>query len=100
MAYMSIFAPETMTLDQYNEAMHQLEAAGAQSPRGRIIHVCYGDAPKLQILTVWDSQDDFRTMAPTLLPILRNVGIEVSGPPSIYPVHDIQPAPDRDMKSL
>ncbi len=91
MPYMSIFSPSSMSLVQYNEAMELLAAAGAKLPNGRVIHICYGDEPELKIMTVWETQDHFRAMAPTLLPILKQVGIEVDGPPLIYPVQDIQP---------
>lgn len=79
-----------MSLAQYNEAMELLAEAGAKSPHGRIIHICYGVDPELKIMTVWETQDHFREMAPTLLPILSQVDIEVGGPPLIYPVLDIQ----------
>ncbi len=79
-----------MSLAQYNKAMELLAAAGAKSPQGRIIHICYGDDPQLKIMTVWESQDHFQAMAPILLPVLSQVGIEVDGPPLIYWVQDIQ----------
>ncbi len=91
MAYMSIFSPDSMSLAQYSEAMKRLKVAGAGSPPGRIIHICYGEEPKLSIVTVWQTQEDFRAMAPTLLPILKDVGIELAGAPEIYLVHDIEP---------
>ncbi len=91
MAFMSIFSPNSMNLAQYNEAMKRLKIAGAGLPPGRIIHICYGQEPKLSIITVWETQEDFRTMAPTLLPILKDVGIEVADAPEIYTVHDIEP---------
>ncbi len=90
MAYMSIFSPNSMNLAQYSEAMKRLKAAGAGSPPGRIMHVCYGEEPKLCIITVWDTKEDFRAMAPTLLPILKDVGIELADAPEIYTVHDIE----------
>ncbi len=91
MAYMSIFSPNSMSLAQYSEAMKRLKAAGAGSPQGRIMHICYGEEPKLSIITVWETQEAFRAMAPTLLPILKDVGIELAGAPEIYSVHDIEP---------
>lgn len=93
-SYMSVFSPSSMSAAQYDEAMKRLDAAGAASPRGRLIHVCYGDEPNLRIMTVWESQDDFRAMAPpTLLPILKDVGVETTAPPEIHPVRDIRPKP-------
>lgn len=69
--------------------MQRLEVARAKSPHDRVIHICYSDEPKLRIMTVWETQDNFRAMAPTLLPILNDAGIQVSEPPQILTVHVI-----------
>jgi allophanate hydrolase subunit 1 len=89
MSFMVIFDPPSMSTEQYEQAMHQLEKIGASQPDGRIVHVCYGDSPKLKILTVWRSREDFAAMGPKLLPVLKTLGIE-AGVPEIQQVSDIQ----------
>ena len=53
------FAPTSMTVAQYTEIVQRLKQAGAGHPKGRRYHACFGDADKLQVFDVWDSQGDF-----------------------------------------
>ena len=73
------FAPTSMTVAQYDEIVQRLKKAGAGHPKGRRYHACFGDADKLQVFDVWDSQATFDKFGQTLMPILEEGG-EARGP--------------------
>jgi hypothetical protein len=75
-------------LATYKEALKQLEAAGAGSPKGRSYHVCYGDPNGVQVTDVWDSMEDFQAFGQTLVPIMQALGAD-PGQPEIQEVNNI-----------
>jgi len=77
-----------MTLDQYNETLKQLEASGAGSPAGRLLHVCSGSGDKLTVFDVWESQEAFEGFSEYLMPILDVLEID-PGIPAISTVNNI-----------
>ncbi len=81
------FNPESMDAASYDEVIRRLEAAGAGKPAGRLYHVCFGSGSKLQVFDVWDSQESFDKFGATLMPILREVGLD-PGQPMVEPVHN------------
>jgi hypothetical protein len=81
--------PEGMTTDQYNEARSRLTAAGAGSPKGRLHHSAFGPPDNVMVYDVWESGADYEAFGETLRPILEEVGIKMTNPPDIMPVHDI-----------
>ena len=94
MSFVFTFTPEAsgMTSGKYDECLKRLEAAGAGNPRGRLYHVCYGDPNNLLVTDVWDSVENFQKFGETLMPILKEVGID-PGNPAAHPVHNIVEAP-------
>jgi hypothetical protein len=38
---------------------------------------------------IWDSQEQFQAYGEVLMPILADVGIQVSGGPEVFEVHNI-----------
>jgi hypothetical protein len=82
------FAPQSMSSEQYDEVMRRLDAAGQGAPAGRLYHVTFSGEGGLNVFDVWDSQESFDTFAPTLMPILADVGID-PGQPQISEVHNI-----------
>ena len=88
MALALLFTPSSMTAEQYDEVIRQLETAGAGTPAGRRYNVCFGTGERLRVLDVWDSQEAFNAFGQTLMPILQQVGID-PGQPEIAEVHNI-----------
>jgi hypothetical protein len=82
------FKPSGFPLATYKEAVKQLEAAGAGSPKGRSYHVCYGDANSVHVTDVWDSIEDFEAFGKTLVPIMQALGAD-PGQPQIEQVNNI-----------
>ena len=82
------FTSAGFTMQKYNEAIKQLNAAGAGSPKGRQYHVCSGSAEGVHITDVWDSMEDFEAFGKTLLPILNSLSVD-PGQPEVQQVHNI-----------
>jgi hypothetical protein len=89
-----MFTPEEpgMTARQYDECIKRLEGVGAGNPKGRLYHVCYGDAKNLMVTDVWDSVENFQKFGETLMPILKEIGID-PGNPAVHPVHNVIEVP-------
>lgn len=87
MAITVLFTPPSLTASQYDETIKLLENAGAATPQGRLYHVCFGTGTSLRVMEVWESMDAFNASAPTLMPILQQVGID-AGQPDISEVHN------------
>jgi hypothetical protein len=82
------FGSGTFTPEQYDDAIKQLEAAGAGAPAGRLSHVALESGGQIQIFDVWESQEAFEAFGATLMPILGGLGVD-PGQPMVSPVHNI-----------
>ena len=85
MARALLFAPRSVTAEQYDEPIRRLESAGVGAPTGRRYNVCFGAGTNLRVLVIWYSQEAFDQ---TLMPILQQVGLD-PGQPEIAEVHNI-----------
>lgn len=88
MSFVLHFRPAGFPLTAYKEAIKQLEAAGAGSPKGRSFHVCYGDPNGVHVTDVWESMEDFQAFGQTLVPIMQALGAD-PGQPEIQEVNNI-----------
>jgi len=78
MAVALLSTPVSMTAEQYDRVMKQLEASGAAAPCGRRFHACFGARDHLMVFDVWDSMEEFQAFATTLMPILAKEQIELA----------------------
>jgi hypothetical protein len=74
------FVHEGFTTEKYDEAISQLSAAGAGSPKGRSSHFALESDGAIQIFDVWESQADFDAFGATLVPILTGLGVTLAAP--------------------
>ncbi|MDQ1750356.1 MAG: hypothetical protein QOE71_1412 [Pseudonocardiales bacterium] len=74
--------------DQYDEAIKQLDQAGAGAPPGRLHHVALESNGTIQVFDVWESQEAFDAFGATLMPILTKLGAD-PGQPMVSPVRNI-----------
>ncbi len=78
-----------MTRQQYDAASALLEQ-GEFPPAGLELHVLFGEEGRLRVSEIWASADQQRAFNDeTLLPVLKQVGIQLSGPPEIIQVHEL-----------
>jgi hypothetical protein len=82
------FTPSSFSTADYDEALKQLEAAGAGAPTGRLYHVALETDGQVQVFDVWDSQENFEAFGATLVPIMTGVGAD-PGQPMVSPVYNI-----------
>lgn len=84
------FSPTSMRAEQYDQVVRKLEESeGGFPPEGLDYHVCFGADGDLRVSEIWDSREQFDAFAERLMPILTEAGIEFSGPPEPFEVHNI-----------
>jgi hypothetical protein len=88
MALSFYFVNKGFTQDKYEEAIKQLDAAGAGAPEGRTYHAALETNGEISVFDIWESQEAFEAFGPTLMPILTGLGVEV-GEPMVAPVHNV-----------
>jgi len=88
MSFVLKFKLSGFTIAKYEEAIKQLNAAGAGAPKGRSYHVCYGDPDGVEITDVWDNMENFQAFGQTLVPILQSLGVDPRQP-DVQEVHNI-----------
>lgn len=88
MAIGAYFQPKGLTLDQFNEVHRRLVDLGHENPPGRLHHSCFGEDGALMVFEVWASAEQFEAFAPTLMPVLAEVGID-PGEPAVMPVYKL-----------
>jgi hypothetical protein len=84
------FSPTNLTAEKYDESVRRVEEAGIwPNPDGMEYHVCFGSEGDLRVSEIWDSREQLEAFGERLMPILADVGIEFSGDPEIFEVHNI-----------
>jgi hypothetical protein len=83
------FSPTNLTTEKYDESLRRLEEAGGFPPDGLEFHVCFGPEGNMRVSEIWDSREQLQAFGERLMPILTEIGIEFSGEPEIFEVHNI-----------
>ena len=82
------FHPGSMTTQQYDETISELDAAGEGRPAGRIYHTCFGPDDNLMVFDVWESEQAFEAFGKVLMPVLAKLGLDASAP-DIMPIRNM-----------
>jgi hypothetical protein len=83
------FHPTNMTAEQYDDVVRREEGIGEFPPDGRDYHICFGTDGDLRVSEIWDSQEQLQAYGEVLMPILADAGIQFSGEPEVFDVHNI-----------
>ena len=83
------FQPTSLTGEQYVESLRRLEESGGFPPDGLDYHVCFGSEGNLRVSEIWASREQLESFGERLMPLLADVGIQFSGEPEIFEVHNI-----------
>jgi hypothetical protein len=84
------FTPASnVTTEQYDETVRRLEKLGDWPPEGLEYHVAFWSEGDLRVSEIWDSRERFDAFGERLMPVLKDVGIELSGEPETLEVHNI-----------
>jgi hypothetical protein len=90
MSIVARFNNTNLTAQKYEEANRRLEEAGLwPQPDGLEYHVCFGKDGNLRVSEIWESREQLAAFGQRLMPLLADVGIEFSGDPEIFDVHNI-----------
>lgn len=74
----TFFHTHQMSKDHYDQVTGGLgldEGKGAQGPKGRLFHACYGHPEKMTVIDVWESREAFDEFSKALGPTLEKAGI-------------------------
>jgi hypothetical protein len=82
-------ASRNVTTEQYDETISRLEMSGDWPPEGLDYHVAVRSNGNLQVSEIWDSREEFDASVERLMPVLKDVGIELAGQPHILEIHNI-----------
>ena len=83
------FQPAALTTEQYDESIRRLQEDGEFPPDGLEYHICFGPDGNLKVSEIWDSREQLESFGERLMPLLTDVGIEFSGEPEVFEVHNI-----------
>jgi hypothetical protein len=79
----------SVTTEQYDESVRRLETLGEWPPEGLAYHVAFHSDGKFRVSEIWDSREQFEVFGKRLMPVLKDVGIELSGKPEMLEIHNI-----------
>ena len=82
-------AAPAVTSEQYDETVRRLEALGNWPPEGLAYHVAFRSEDSLRVSEIWDSREQFDAFGQRLMPVLKDVGIELADEPEMLEVHNI-----------
>jgi hypothetical protein len=83
------FSPTNLTSEMYDESLRRLEETGGFPPDGLEYHICFGPEGNMRVSEIWDSREQLAAFGERLMPLLTEIGIEFSGEPEIFDVHNI-----------
>ncbi len=82
------FSPPSLTAKQYDDAVRRLTEDGVFPADGLDYEICSGSDENLNVIQVWDSQQQLDAFGERLMPILAELGID-PGKPELLEVHNI-----------
>jgi len=78
-----------VTAEQYDETIRRLEKSGDWLPKGLEYHVAFKSNGDFRVSEIWDSREQFDAFGERLMPVLKDVGIELAGEPEMLEIHNI-----------
>jgi hypothetical protein len=81
-------APD-VTTEQYDESIRRLEKSGDWLPEGLEYHVAFKSNGNFKVSEIWSSREQFDAFGDRLMPVLKDLGIELSGKPEMLEIHNI-----------
>jgi hypothetical protein len=84
------FSPRSLTAQKYDETSARIRETVDWPPDGLDVHVCFGSDANLRVSEIWDSREQFEAFGERLMPMLAEAGIEFSGEPEVFEVHNLE----------
>ncbi len=84
------FTPASnVTTEQYDETVRLMEKSGDWPPEGLEYHVAFRSNGNLRVSEIWDTREQFDAFGERLMPVLKDVGVELSGEPEMLEIYNI-----------
>jgi hypothetical protein len=84
------FHPTNVDREKYDASLRHLEEAGLwPDPPGLELHVAFGAEDDLRVSEIWASKEQFQAFGEGLMPILTEIGVQFSGEPEVFEVHNL-----------
>ena len=84
------FYPTNVDREKYDASLRLLEEAGLwPNPPGLELHVAFGAEDDLRVSEIWASREQFQAFGEGLMPILQDIGVQFSGEPDVFEVHNL-----------
>ena len=78
-----------VTSEQYDESIRRLEKSGEWLPDGLEFHVAFESGGSFRVSEIWDSQKQLDAFGERLMPVLKDLGIELAGEPEVLEIHNM-----------
>jgi hypothetical protein len=92
MPIVAVFQSPTLTQEEYAQVVSRITDGKTrmESPDdwpvgGLLAHIAGEGENGFRVVDVWESEDAFRQFGDTLMPVLQELGVEVT--PEVYPAH-------------
>ena len=80
----------SVTTEKYDECIKRLKGSESQwPPDGLAYHVAFSSGDSFRVSEIWDSREQFDVFGKRLMPMLKDVGIELADEPEMLEVHNI-----------
>jgi hypothetical protein len=66
-----------------------LQEAPSHRPAALAYHVAFRSEGNFRVSEIWDSREQFDVFGERLMPVLKDVGVELSGQPEMLEIHNI-----------
>ena len=83
-------APSNLTRQQYDSVHDALTASGDWPADGCQLHVLFGEENDLRVSEIWESREKYEAFGEKLRPRLEEAGIQMSGEPEVFEVHNLE----------
>ena len=83
------FPPADVTTETYDESVRHAREMVDFPPDGLEYHVAFMTDEGVRVSEIWDSVEQFQSFGEQVMPLLAELGIELTGEPEIIPVHNI-----------
>lgn len=81
-------AASDVTAEQYDETMRRLVKSGDWMPDGLDYHVAFRSNGNFRVSEIWDSRRQLDAFSERLMPVLKDVGIELAGEPEVLEIYN------------
>jgi hypothetical protein len=84
------YNPAGVTAALYDATNDRVKETLDWMPPGLEYHICFGSEGDLRVSEIWDSREQWEAWGKQLMPILVDQGIQFSGEPEVFEVHNVE----------